>query len=601
MKQEIREREGQHLPEDLKQTIEILRGAEEELLKSDSCGFSVLDWFIKLEENRKYLGRIAFTPETAASVDASLLAIWMKELEKLQNAAKRCADGNLKKFALTDFNGANYSEAVKEEMMEMFQRWREEIAVFETRYHAFCECFGIAPDETYDSFAILEKLCRCLLNASGLFPALLFSSDFSLVCDLAEQLLAEGKHYSECYGQLQARYYDSVFQCDWKRLMAKWKEADQAFSLIKSKKKKEILKELREYAKHPGAVTEANFVDYVRVMETYENAYQKLEDKAEEGMSVFGAVWQSVQTDWMELEQKLRDTITVYDLASKLFAINPNQQILDTLYDAAGEFLEFVRQNRVCFQDYLESYETCMRTEKRIRDMYEISLDRTHTFGWFALITRKLDAWENHLEELGIWSEFMTSKQSADTVGLQAVTEALREGTVAPDVIVPCVWSNLAVQRIDAWMQSAQYSRYLSYDDGEKLFSSAKRYCTDVIDTKQEGSAEPTADSVLYQTMTSRITTEMTFAGFGVKEVCAGRLAVNSRRSEKALLTILMPGADCAFQADRMLAELEDGARIQKGGGEIQIVWIMDWLRNPNTVIKKLIRQAKEYSKKAGL
>lgn len=599
MKQEIKEREVRILPDSLEETVRILSGVEEELSAADSCGYSVLDWFMKLEEHRKYLGRIAFDDAAAVSIDAAMLSEWISRLGSLQDAAKRCAEGNLRKFALNEFYGANYTDAVKKDMTDMFSRWREEISLFETQYHMFCECFGIVPDESYDSFVILANLSRCFLNGAGLLPELLFSPEFASVREQAEQLLEDGKNYADRYGQLRSRFHDSVFQCDWKRLMAQWREADQSFILVKNKKKKDALKELREYVKHPGAVTEANFVEYIHIVESYEKAYRSLEDRESDGISIFGEVWQGVQTDWDDLEQKLRDSITVYGLVNELFAINPGQQIESALCEASEEFLEFVRRNRVCFQDYLSACDKCIKTEKEIEEIYQISLDRIHHNGWFNTITRKLDAWETHLEELGIWSEFIRAKQSADAVGLGTVTEALKEGTITPDVILPCVWSNLAEKRIGAWVNSTSYSRYLTGEDGEQSLLLMRNTVKNT--EKSEKSSQPMHEpGDLYRTIVSRITTELTFAGFLVTESSIGFLNVANKQTGRDILTIVIPGAGHSFRTDAMVDELKGAADSEADGKPIQIIWILDWIQNPNAVIKKLVRHVKESNKKAG-
>lgn len=415
-------------------------------------GFSLYEAIARWEQYQETSAAIKFNREQIGKLTAPIYTQWADLLSQLKTAG--LAGGGIYGNPLREFANSDFSQSLKDEVGKELQEYRQAIRSLQQFLSQWSSFFDILPPRTYDQVAAVAELLKILGDFSYLPEGLLEDKDLALRQETVTQVCVWGKKRDELEKQLLSGFTPAILTFDYQQARQQWQRAETGWFLSKLLGQNKVSKSLKMLALNPAQLKKDQVITYLDLVEEYQGYAQKVSVNAELFSSLFNFLWQQGKPDWEQLATAYDRMLKLNEWAMKISTTATEFQNFRAALsrEVKGDLTFFRQKYGDLLEATLKQFETMLALEDALSckggvDFIKLKNDSPHqdsfARSWLEHMDAKAGIWERNLDQLRSWCAFLLIKAQAEAAGLGNVLEALEQGTVREDELLPAAYQGI--------------------------------------------------------------------------------------------------------------------------------------------------------------
>lgn len=447
--------------EELKKQREALNGIMNALHRKQPIGMSLYEAVTVYESLAEYQGRITLDNKYAENTDSAKYQTALELLGRIAAADKEI--GGYTGSPLKNYRRIDYSIEIRDSFRKEAERLPVAVDKAEQTYQKLLTGFSIEPAYDHSSYTKIIDVLE--LSREGRF----FADALEVRSPLAERkeeydvLFADGAGFRQLTDSLLSEFDAGILSVDGAAAKLAWKQNEQKWFLPKFFGKNKLLKTMKAYAKNAGAVTEASYISVCDRLTEYAALKGRLTGADASLTECFGALWKQENTNFVQLEELRDNTLSIRKILSELKAPTVTEAVKNTS-DRDGSILSDAQNARGEVMSIIGS----------LQDGYAVDLTELYNSdNWFWHAKKEAEGWLSGISLLRERSVLEGLLAELSGSGLEAVTSALRSGSVTADSLSDAFRCEAARVTIsDAMAKSTELSGF----QGTQFEVSLERY-----------------------------------------------------------------------------------------------------------------------------
>lgn len=420
------------LAEQLKTTRKELNYIMEAIHSEREFGCSLYQAISNYEQNISEKDKIKFTKEELSRLNGETIGEWMLLLDEYEKTVQKVGEYNQSPWV--GYEGTEYSMELREELSSSLKTQEEGLRNAKKELDALLIWSNISSGASRKNVDILLNMTKELENPAPLLKEMLEASDYEQSKKELQSLLETGKNHCALFHKLQSEFDVQVFQYPVGEALLRWKQAQESWVLPKLVKSRQLLKEMKLYAKNPGDVTLENLPGIYEELMQFLNLNNQLHNISYGLRTQLGAFYREGETDWNLLTSAFEKSVRIENCIKEL----PEETRKDILCKCCSEegrkeaiaHGAVLRDTMEKLRVFTEQY--CINTEEEEQGNQYLT-EVADTFTRFR----------SSMSMLKNWVYFNRIEKELAGKGLSKVVDAYHEGVISGDRIVSAVICNL--------------------------------------------------------------------------------------------------------------------------------------------------------------
>lgn len=405
-----------------------LNGIMEELHQRRNYGFSLYEAIAMYESNsvNGHRGLLAIEQKTVQEMTPAQYEIWRDSLHKFRAAVNEC--GGIYRNPLQEMCSRNYSVAAKAELQKELELYRQELFTYRDAYWNLNPVFHFPQAPSGAELQRLYEICRIISSFQYLPEAMFTYQGTELLTEAVNAVVRSGRERDRLRQTILESFDTQVFTYDYRSAQLKWKLAQSEWAIPKMTKSGKLVKELALYAKQPKMITKANITSYYELLVSYANEEDIINKTDSTVRQLFGILW-SENPNWDLIENTYAAVLRLRQACA-----GNVQAVSAALQDQNG----FRSWYGGMMQAFINAGSAVLSREKQLWDKYQVYLDELYSCpDRFTLMEGKISEWLSSMDDLKAWCVMLNLQDELVTNGLTMVVNALRQGTLTTEQMLP--------------------------------------------------------------------------------------------------------------------------------------------------------------------
>lgn len=290
---------------------------------------------------------------------------------------------------------------------------------------------GIDPEKVSEkNITSLPEIMR-LLSESGLLAGtnLICYPDYDSITENIHLTVKIGRNLNRIRGEINSKYYDSVYNLDFDEIKQDIEEIPGIFFLKRRSYTKGIISRIQPYCKTRISTLDAFYSD-IEDLILVKSHTLKLSERELTLKPVIGPLWNDTHTDWNSIEQALVCSDRIRSIASDICnesvsfpqVIERLNEILQSIHsdsDKKKKIIELVSQ----YEERLSSFNTALSNVISILEISDHLYSTDLNSIYLKALRDRVDLWLEHKTSLKAWCQWNHIKKDAIEKGFSKIIE----------------------------------------------------------------------------------------------------------------------------------------------------------------------------------
>lgn len=439
-----------------------------ELHRKQKIGFSLYDAITKLEALSDYANKIGDLLENLiSSADETTLEVWNDAVRNL--AALAAESGSYSALALKNIHLEKYAIEQRERLKTLCSELLSNLKNAQDTFTMLANTLKINAETNYESYNGAIDIAEKLLATPYFLNAALDQNAFAARKSLAQALIGDCEKLKALESEISVQFEPSILNFDADSALLEWKKTQQKWALGKHFGTKKQVNELALYAKNPASVNEDNIAELYAKLSERKRLEIAVASPDIAAVSVFGALWLGKNSDTQMLSNALENSEkTVVEVEKSVY----KDAFKNLLSEPNGlEQIKPSATSAIAGQKTLKEALKCLESE------FAVDLNAVTTGeNWFGTATAEAEKWSASTENLRDRVSLENALTMLDKLGLSAVSNAYKTGSVNASEICDAFTYEVSKQLINLTVkQSAHISTFsgAKFDDTIAKFKEA--------------------------------------------------------------------------------------------------------------------------------
>lgn len=422
--------------EDIAKKVHELRNKLNYIIEAVHCkreyGISLYEAIELFEQNLNPKGKIAFGKEKIATLNKETITKWDELIRQYGVVIDEV--GEYASHPLVGYEGTEYSI----EMRDEFQKDLSSLILKydETNEHlqAICQWADCAENKNKKVVETLLNIVDATMMQTVTCTGIIGSQNYNGVVTRIKQLMQTGNEYNQIYETLSNQFEPSVFDYQIETAKLQWKQFESSWFLPKMMGQNKLVKELKLYAKTPGSITKENIISIYDTLSLLASKKKEIIETPVEVSGLLSGLFMGIATDWSAVNAALMKADAVRTACSMMPGKDLNI-ILATIEKAGTDSELAVHKDVVSvYINELGNFRT--------RYAIDMALEEASS-DWLGNAKQRFLRYQNNISELRNKVTFNQVNNQLRNYGIEAVSDAYKEGKVSADNLMAAYTCNL--------------------------------------------------------------------------------------------------------------------------------------------------------------
>ncbi len=366
-------------------------------------------------------------------------------VEELKNAGTLC--GHPFNHPLSEINTTEYSQQIKSQARALIVTYQKLLDQFIDEREGICNWTEI-------DFSVLQKeqdfaishIATELLNLPDL------PSDILQIKNIAQGLkdivrfAGHGVKRDSFRGTLLTEFKKEILQYDADAALEKWETTSKKWFLLRWIQQYKLLNTIKPLTKS-GKVNKENYVFYLGLITQYNKEQKILNENADFLSRTLGFLWKGGNGNWSKIIQICESVIRIHDW---LISLTGDPQITKDIHlwlasQLSDGIQTFRRLNGGKLHLYIDLLNQIKEIEQQLSDLLDIDFSNQEIVDkdWVLRQKQQTEKWLDGLDDLRDWTSWNKAVKEAEAIGLIAVIDCYRNGTLKNEHVVDAFYKGI--------------------------------------------------------------------------------------------------------------------------------------------------------------
>lgn len=357
---------------------------------------------------------------------------WEEGIEMLIRTANAC--GHPYRHPLSGISISNYSSALKDEAAELLHHFITLLTGLRDKLKAFACFFGETETaHRREELGITKTIIQKLQQIPELTARLLTLPRLVETMDEYAEVARHGKQRDRLRTEIETVFRSKVLSIDAQSLLAAWNKVSDQWFLPRYLGQRKIRKELDKYAL--GSVEQARIKEMLHLIIQYQQEAGWVENDKGRLIALFGVYGR--KEDWENIEEIIAQSKELYSLMVNYWQDDDKislarQTLAAQLSEGICSFRELHGQMLAELCQLFQGLDTA---ENRLKNLLGVNPDILYqdSDNWIQLALTLLAKWEENLDKMKDWYQWMLVKQKMEAGGIGFILNAYKRQNLRTD------------------------------------------------------------------------------------------------------------------------------------------------------------------------